>query len=74
MMTRAALFAAAVLTLAPIAAGAQDHVVALRMVDDRKAVIATVEPMHQLTARAMNILALYILLNLAPHCYVGSGL
>jgi membrane fusion protein, multidrug efflux system len=52
MSTRAAFFAASLLTLAPIVATAQDHVVAVRMVDDRKAVIATVEPVHQLTARA----------------------
>lgn len=51
-MHRAAFVAAVLLTLAPIAAGAQDHVVTVSMVDDRKAVIATVEPVHQLTARA----------------------
>jgi len=51
MITRAALLTAAVLALAPLAAGAQDHVVAERLVDDRKAVIATVEPVHELAAR-----------------------
>lgn len=51
-MIRAAFSAAVGLTLTPIAAGAQDDVVAVGMVNDRKAVIATVAPAHELAAPA----------------------
>ena len=47
-----ALLALSVLTAAPIAARGADFTVAVANIEDRKAVIATVEPVHQLVARA----------------------
>ena len=52
-MSRAALAGAIALALSVVPALAQQQAtVAERMVDDRKAVIATVEPVHELMARA----------------------
>ena len=51
-MTRAALLSLALLTISFGASLAQETTAAQRMVDDRKAVIATVEPVHELIARA----------------------
>ena len=51
-MTRAAILGLGLLALSLGTAVAQDATVAQRMVDDRKAVIATVEPVHELVARA----------------------
>ncbi len=51
-MTRIALASFALLALSCLPAAAQRYTVAQRTVDDRKAVIATVEPVHELMARA----------------------
>ncbi len=51
-MIRAALASGVLLALSIVPALAQEQTVAERMVDDRKAVIATVEPVHELAARA----------------------
>lgn len=51
VMAFAGLLAAAIAAVAP-ALAQQQAVVSRRMVDDRKAVIATVEPVHELMARA----------------------
>jgi membrane fusion protein, multidrug efflux system len=51
-VTRAALLSLALLTISFGASLAQETTAAQRMVDDRKAVIATVEPVHELIARA----------------------
>ncbi|MGE5270000.1 MAG: efflux RND transporter periplasmic adaptor subunit [Thiohalocapsa sp.] len=51
-MTRAALASLLLLAFPIVAAHGQSVTVTSRLVDDRKAVIATVEPGHELTARA----------------------
>ncbi|HVB15867.1 MAG TPA: HlyD family efflux transporter periplasmic adaptor subunit [Stellaceae bacterium] len=53
MLRHTVLASAALLAISLLSAQAQEQaVVAQRMVDDRKAVIATVEPVHELMARA----------------------
>lgn len=51
-MIRVPLTSAVLLVLSSLPGYAGEQAVAERMVDDRKAVIATVEPVHELTARA----------------------
>jgi RND family efflux transporter MFP subunit len=52
MPIRAALASGLLLALSLLPAFAEQQTVAERIVDDRKAVIATVEPVHELTARS----------------------
>ncbi len=51
-MIRAALASLLLLAIAALPVRADEHTVTPRLVDDRKAVIATVEPVHELIARA----------------------
>ena len=46
------LFAALILAFTPVVAAAENWTVTSSTVDDRKAVIATVEPVHELPARS----------------------